>query len=140
MIEFSADRGFVRTWIGCEASDRWLNAVRRFAAEMMPQPLIPAILPAQREKARKMLSGNEPAVVLWEVRRDSLAATCDCLAQTAIAFPQVLQLVAGGGLSDREQIVLSEFRCAAAIRHPEDLPKLAGMVHGYFATSRHNLD
>jgi hypothetical protein len=107
---------------------------------MMPPPLIPAIQSASATKVRAMLAGNDPAVVLWEVQRESLQAACDCLAQTAADAPSVLQLVAGSGLSTAEQIVLSEFPCAATIRHPEDLPRLSAMIHGYFAKSSQNLD
>ncbi len=80
-----------------------------------------------------MLSGNDQAVVLWEVRRESLAAACDCLAAVAITSPQVLQLAAVAGLSNRERLVLSEFGCATMVRQPEDLPGLSRMIHGYFA-------
>jgi hypothetical protein len=136
MIELPAQNGIIRPWIVCEAADRWLNAVRRFAPEMMPQPLIPSIVPAQTPKARAILSGIDQAVVLWEVRRASLAACCDCLAAVAITSPRVLQLLAVAGLSDRERLVLSEYRCAAMIRQPEELPGLSRMIQGYFATTR----
>lgn len=99
----------------------------------MPPPLIPCIVPAESSKARAMLTGNEQAVVLWEVRRESLAAACDCLATVAMTYPQVLQLAAVAGLSDRERLLLSEFGCATMVRHPEDLPSLSRMIHGYFA-------
>jgi hypothetical protein len=139
MIEFSADREFIRPWIICEANDRWLRAVRRFGPEIMPPPLIPAIRPAEPMATREMLSGVGPALILWEVG-DSLASICDCLARTAIDAPQVLQLVAGSQLSDRETIMLSEFRCGAVIRQVEDLPRLARMIHGYFAMSTEYID
>jgi len=140
MIELPANREWIRPWVVCEATDRWLTAIRRFAPEMMPAPLIPAIQPVEPPKARELLAGEGgPAVILWEVG-DSLAAACDCLARTAITSPQLLQWVAGPALSDRERIMLSEFGCAAVIRHPEDLPKLTRMVHVYFATSDQHLD
>jgi hypothetical protein len=140
MIDFPAGREFIRPWIVCEAADRWLRAVRRFAPQMMPRSLIPAIEPAESAKVQQALSGHRLAVVLWEVRPDSLADSCDCLARTAIASPNVLQLVAGSGLSDLDQIVLTEFQTAASINHPEDLPRLARMIQGYFATSDQHLD
>lgn len=140
MIEPPTQRQTIRLWIVSEIESRWVNAVRRFAPEMMPPPLIPSIVPAPTPKARAMLSGIDRAVVLWEVRRESLAASCDCLAAVAFSSPQVLQLLAVSGLSDRERLVLSEFRCAAMIRQPEDLPALSRMIHGYFAIRQKNLD
>ena len=143
MIEIPADRGIIRPWIVCDvavqnpavqrASGRWITAVRRFAPKLMPPPLIPCIVPAEPRKTRAMLAGNEQAVVLWEVRRESLAAACDCLAAVAMTSPQVLQLAAVAGLSDRERLVLSEFGCATMVRQPEDLPGLSQMIRGYFA-------
>jgi len=148
MIEIPADRGIIRPWIVCDvavqnpavqnpavqrASGRWITAVRRFAPELMPPPLIPCIVPAEPPKARAMLAGNEQAVALWEVRRESLAAACDCLAAVAMTSPHVLQLAAVAGLSDRERLVLSEFGCATMVRQPEDLPGLSQMIRGYFA-------
>ncbi len=131
MIEFSADPGLVRPWVVCEVASRWRTAVRRFIPAMMPPPLIPAILPAEPQTVRELV-GRGPAVVLWEVRRESLAASCDGLAEIAIAVPKVLQLVAASDLSDRERMLLSEFQCATVIRHPEDVPRLAPMIRNYF--------
>jgi hypothetical protein len=143
MIEIPAQRGIIRPWIVCEAAvdktsvqgaaGRWVTAVRRFAPELMPPPLIPSIVPAEPAQARAMLAGNEQAVILWEVRHESLAAACDCLAAVAMTSPQVLQLLAVAGLSDRERLVLSEFGCATMVCQPEDLPGLSQMIHGYFA-------
>ena len=73
-------------------------------------------------------------------RRDALTSCCDFLASLAIGSADVLQLLAVPGLSDRERLLLSEYRCAAMIRQPEDLPSLSGMIHGYFATAGNNLD
>ena len=136
MIELPTQRQIIRPWIVSEVENRWVTAVRRFAPEMMPRPLILSIVPAPIPKARAMLAGIGKAVVLWEVRRESLAACCDSLAAVAISSPQVLQLLAVSGLSDRERLMLSEFRCAAMIRQPEDLPSLSRMIHGYFASTR----
>ncbi len=136
MIELPTERQIIRLWIVSEVENRWLTAVRRFAPDMMPRPLIPSIVPAPTPKARAMLVGIDKAVVLWEVRRESLATCCDCLAAVASSSPQVLQLLAVSGLSDRERLVLSEFPCAAMIRQPEDLPGLSQMIHGYFASTR----
>ena len=126
-------------WIVSEVDHRWVTAVRRFAPELMPPPLVPSIVPAESAKARTMLSGIDTAVVLWEVRRDSLAACFDCVAAVAASSPQVLQLLATPGLSDRERLVLSGFGCAM-LRQPEDLQGLSHLVHGYFATACQNLD
>jgi hypothetical protein len=124
----------------------------------MPAPLVPAVIAAQPAKVRGILSGLQAlpalqetslappsAIVLWEVEPESLASTCDYLAQTSAAArsglsPRVLQLVAGPDLHDGERIVLSEFGCAATIRHPEDLHRLARLIHGYFARSGQVLD
>lgn len=136
MIELPTPRQTTRLWIVSEVENRWITAVRRFAPELMPGTLIPSIAAASSPKARALLSGIDHAVVLWEVRRESLAACCDSLAAVAISAPQVLQLLAVSGLSNRERIVLSEFRCSAMIRQPEDLPGLSGMIHDYFAATR----
>jgi hypothetical protein len=140
MIEYPACRQFTRRWVVCASSQRWLIAVRRFAPEMIPRPLIPVVVPADPPQVPQSLAGQRQAVVLWEVQPDSLAATCDCLARTAIAFPDVLQLVAGSGLSDLDQIALAEFPSAASMNHPEDLPRLTAMIQGYFASLDQDLD
>lgn len=136
MVDMPIEREFVRSWIVCEETQRWESAARRFAPEMMPPQLIPAVVPASKTHVRGIVSGIDKAVVLWEVRRESLASACDCLAAVSSAAPNVLQLLAIVGLTNRERLVLSEFRCAATIRHPEELPRLAGMIEGYFATDR----
>ena len=140
MIELPAQRGNIRPWIVCEENQRWVTAARRFAPEMMPAPLVPSIVPVPPAKAQAMLAGIDKAVVLWEVRRDSLAAACDYLAAASLSSPHVLQLLAVSGLSNRERLMLSEFRCATMICQPEDLPRLRGMIHVYFASTRKHLD
>lgn len=129
-----------RLWIVSEVDHRWVTAVRRFAPELLPAPLVPSIVPAESAKVRTMLSGIDKAVVLWEVRRDSLAACCDGVAAVAVSSPRVLQLLATPGLSDRERLALSQFGCAMMIRHPEDLQGLSRLIHGYFAIACENLD
>jgi hypothetical protein len=130
----------MRPWVVCEAGDRWLHTVRRFAPEIMPSPLTPASIAAQPSDVPQILASGLPAVVLWEVERESLAIACDHIARAAVTTPEVLQLVAGPQLSGREQIAVSEFGCAASIRHPEDLPGLSALIRGYFARSLGNLD
>ena len=140
MIDFAADSGRVRTWLVCESGDRWLHAVRRFAPSMMPAPLIAATRSTEPAQVTSLLTRQSPAVILWEVEPPSLAIACDYLANTADAAPGVLQLVAGSELTDRERISVMEFPCCATIRHPEDLPGLARLIHGYFATPNQHLD
>jgi hypothetical protein len=134
MTDSPADPGILRPWIICETGHRWNMAVCRFAPAMMPAPLVPSVFRAKPSNTAASILGDGPAVVLWEVRRESVVAACDHLFQTAIAAPDALQLVAGPELSDRERVVLSEFRCAAVIRHPEHLPRLAPMIRAYFAS------
>jgi hypothetical protein len=81
-----------------------------------------------------------PKVILWEFRRDSLVKACECLIQTSRIAPISLQLLACAGISEREQLALSELPVAAFVRHPEDLLRLRPLLQGYFASHPQHLD
>jgi hypothetical protein len=140
MIDPLAAQSPVRTWIVCESGNRWLQAVRRFAPHMMPPPLTATSLQVEPAGLPRLLQPNLHGVLVLEVRRQSMRTACDLLALRATAAPGILPVVAGSGLSAAERIVLLEFQCAVTIRHPEDLPRLSRLFHGYFATSREYLD
>lgn len=140
MIDQPARRPFTRRWIVCAADPRWLIAVRRFAPELVPRPLVPLVVPAEPAQVAAALAGQHRAVVLWQADPDSLAAVCSRLVQIAIDFPGILQLAATSELSDGDRIALAEFPCATSVRHPEDLPRLTPMMQGYFASLDQDLD
>ncbi len=145
----------LRTWIVCEADDRWVIAVRRFAAEMM-DPLVPSIQtsdPAQMTaklassrsaplptKSRTTAQHWSPAVVLWEIRDVAFLDACGYLPSLRIRNPDILLIFAVTDLSNPQMLILGEYGFAAMIRHPEELPKLAGMIQAYFATAIEDLD
>ncbi len=138
MIDSLPEPTTMRRWIVCESGDRWLQALGRFAPGLMPHPLVATVTPAEADSQgpdglAALLAGQERAVVLWEVQRSHLLRCCDGLAATASRQPKILQLVAAGGLSECELIALTEFNAAVTLRHPEQLPSLAAMIHGYFA-------
>lgn len=140
MIEQPIERAILRPWIVCEQGQRWLTGVRRFASQMMPAPLIASIVAADPTKPLAMLATQQQAIVLWAVQQNALIASCDRIAQVSIASPKVLQIVASAELSWQQRLVLSELRASVVIRHIEDLPKLAGLIQGYFASSHQHLD
>ena len=140
MLPAAAEVSVHRPWIVCEPQQRWLTAVRRFAPEQLPRPLIPVVMPAEPDAVTTMLVGQGSGVILWSAGRDNLREVCQRLARTAMAAPWVLQLVAEDGLSNRERLILAEFPCAATVRNPEDLPRLRGMIRGYFARLDDHLD
>lgn len=140
MIELPADRANVRPWIVCESGNRWMTAVRRFVAEMMPPGLAASVIAAEPAKVHAMISPRRPSVVLWEFQPSLFAAVCDAVAATTIAAPKTLQIVASETLSRRQQFVLSELRVTATLRHVEELPRLTGLIQGYFASVPDNLD
>lgn len=127
------DPSDIRTWIICETGSRWLTAVRRFGPDMFPADLIPKVKSASRDETLAMLSLSEPSIVLWEVRRDSLAAHCDSLARSTANNPQALQIIACHQLTHREQWCLTPFPVATRVQHPEELPRLTRMIHLHFA-------
>ncbi len=140
-----AENQLIRPWYVVETGERWIIAARRFAPTMMPHPLVARV--EGIDDATDALLGaaarNGTAargIFLWEVRRDSLAVACQRLARVATIAPGTLQLVALWGLTDRERVLLSEFPTAACISHPEDLPRLAPMIHDYFAAAVKRLD
>ena len=134
MIEVSIDRADLRTWLVCEADERWVTAVRRFAPILLPPPLVPRIIDADAATTNEQVValGDQPTIVLWESCGESLLPVCDRLIQTAAANPRTLQLVAAPNRSAGECEVLSELPCTAILRHPEDLAGLASMVRAYF--------
>ena len=140
MLPAAAEVSVHRPWIVCEPQQRWLTAVRRFAPEQFPRPLIPVVMPAEPDAVTTMIAGQGSGVILWSAGRDNLREVCQRLARTEIATPWVLQLVAEDGLSNRERLILAEFPCAATVRNPEDLPRLTGMIRGYFARLDDHLD
>ncbi len=134
------DPGVIRPWFICETGSRWLTAVRRFGPDMVPAALVPKVKSTSRDEILANLSLSEPSVVLWEVRRDSLAAHCDSLARSAAINPQALQIIACHHLSHREQSCLTPFPIAAMVQHPEELPRLTRMIHLHFASSTQFID
>lgn len=139
MIEVQ-DRSSVVPWVVCESGRRWQTAVSRFAPSLMPAPLAARVLPGSCDSLAAALGGQSHAVVLWEVERTNVATTCDCLTRTSARWPHLLQLIAATGLTDGERLALSELGAAFALEYPEQLPRLAGMIKAYFATSSHHLD
>ena len=149
----------VRSWIVCESGDRWAIAVRRFAPEMM-LPLVPSIATCTQDQINRVLAsqpskGNPTqrligsrassiqgtkTVILWEVDKSSLLETCGRLPSLRISHPETLLIFAVTELSNQEVRILGEFGFAIMLRHPEELPKLAGLMQGYFATSTQDLD
>ncbi len=127
------DPGVIRTWLICETGSRWLTAVRRFGPEMVPEELVAKVEAASRDEILANLTLSEPSVVLWEIRRDSLAAHCESLARSAAINPKALQIIACHHLSHREQSCLTPFAVAAMVQHPEELPRLTRMIHLHFA-------
>ncbi|MFK8111266.1 MAG: hypothetical protein AB8B91_03665 [Rubripirellula sp.] len=126
----------LRSWMVCAEHERWITAVRRFAPEMMA-PLVPAIHAFQPSQVKASLKTkpNLQAVLLWEVRQGSVLDACDNLAQIRIMARQVFCILAVTELGEREKTVLAELGSAAMIRHPEELPALAGMLKTYFNRS-----
>jgi len=127
------DPGVIRPWLICETGCRWLTAVRRFGAEIVPSELVPKIESAARGQILARLAGPVPTIVLWETRRESLAVSCESVARTAARNPSTLQIVACHQLNHRERLCLTRFPIAAMVNHPEDLPRLTRMIHLYFA-------
>jgi hypothetical protein len=138
MIEVSIDRADLRTWLVCEAGQRWISAVRRFSPGLMPPPLVPSIIAAESATAMSRATAlrGHRAIILWESSGESLLPVCDRLIQASQANPQALQLVAAGDRTDREQAILLELPCTAILRHPEDLAGLKSMIRSYFQADR----
>lgn len=137
MIEISIDRADWRSWLVCESGQRWVCAVRRFSPDLMPRPLVPEITQVDPEQAIAKLSAgrDRPVVVLWESSAASLLPVCDQIIAAAHESPNSLQLVAAPNRSVREHRILMELPCTALVRHPEDLPRLQGMIRSYFRRS-----
>ncbi len=127
-------------WILCESSNRWVRGVKRFAPQLLPPRGIPCIVAATPSDAMALLSTGGPTIILWEFRGEAIVKACECLIQTARIAPQSLQLVACAGISQRQQLALSELPVAAFLRHPEDLIRLGPMLEGYFARYGQLLD
>ncbi len=136
MRDLSPDRATVRPWIVCQSNNRWLPAARRFAPELMPAPLVADVIAADGAGAYRMFPADDRLIILWEVQRHNFTSACDWLAQTAAQRPAALSLAATTGLSAADLLVLSEFRVAATLRHPEQLPSLLTMVRAYFADGK----
>jgi hypothetical protein len=134
------DPGVIRPWLICETGSRWLTAVRRFGPEMVPEDLVPKVESASRDEILASLSLAEPSIVLWEARRESLAANCESLARTSAVNPRALQIIACHHLTRREQLCLTPFSVAAMIQHPEELPRLTRMIHLHFARWTQSID
>lgn len=134
MIRGSIEGGLARTWIVCDDVDRWLTPVRQFAPALMPENLAVTIVACQPSEIPAALVGGGQAVLLWGVRREAVIQACDHVAKVSLLAPHVLQVLAAEGLADRELAALSELGCRAIVRHPEQLPGLSRMIHGYFAS------
>jgi hypothetical protein len=124
-----ADRLF--NWLVCPGRDRWLRAVRCFAAELISERSAVSIRSCDPAAARQQLLGQPRAVVLWDVSAEQLGAWCNWITKTAIESPHVLQLAAVTDLSVAEQAILSELGIVTMIRHPEQLPKLGQLLRKY---------
>lgn len=140
MSSYLVDPGIVRRWIVCETDTRWLTALRRFAPQIMPPNLVPELHTAPRAHALSMLAHAKSTIILWEVRRDSIAVSCECLAHASMLAPNVMQIVAGSDLRFQERLAIAAYPVSATIRHPEDLVGLTRMIHRYFARSAQRLD
>ncbi|MGB7326575.1 MAG: hypothetical protein WBD31_16995 [Rubripirellula sp.] len=144
-LSAATDRRHVCPWIVVERAlttddrarpGRWFTASRQFVPAMVDPPLMMSIVsisPPEADKIRVHLAGYRRGVVVWEVDRDNLVGICDRIATLSIAMPAVAQIAAAPDLSDAHCLVLSEFRVAATIRHPEDLPGIGRFVGRYFA-------
>lgn len=140
MHDAGYDRNPSACWIISESSGRWATAVKRFVPELLPPHGIPCLSAPSTPEVMSLLAIHGPRIILWEIRRDSLVKGCESLMQTAKIAADSLQLVACPGISERQQIALSELPVAAFLRHPEDLPRLKPMIQGYFARYRQLLD
>ncbi|TWU57801.1 hypothetical protein [Rubripirellula reticaptiva] len=144
-LSAATDRRHVCPWIVVERAlptddrvrpGRWFTASRQFVPAMVDPPLMMSIVtisPFEADNIRAHLAGYRRGVVVWDVDRDNLVAVCDRINALAIAMPAVAQIAAAPDLSDGHCLVLSEFRVAATIRHPEDLPGMTRFVGRYFA-------
>lgn len=135
MIELPPERANIRPWLVVESGDRWIHASRRFAPELMPPNLIAQVRHFE-PPLTVALSGQQRAVILWEVRRAHFDKAIDGLAATRLRSPSTLLLAATRGLADRHHLALSEFGVATFVSHPEHLPRLAPMIGAYFSDSR----
>lgn len=130
----------IRRWIIYESTDRWHRAARQFGPSMTPQPLVLDVVEAATQPVSDFLIPAMPAVVIWEARPDQLADTAKRLRQTNADYPQLLQMVADGGLTARERLLLCEFPASIILQHPEHLPRLHPMIKGHFASASQPVD
>ena len=145
MIDLPPDPSSTCCWLICESGERWANAARRFAPQLMPPPWVASIVSA-RHPARgsaisaHRVSAESRSVLLWEIDPVDFSNACDSLASIAIEYPNTLRLAAASGLSNHRRMMISELAVAATIANPEDLPSLTGMLHAYFAMPGHLID
>lgn len=134
----SIDRQDERRWLVCESGQRWARAVRRFAPDLMPKPLVPSISTNGPQQTLDQLASRRghQAVLLWESPPGSLLPVCDSIVQADRICPIALQLVAASDRTEQEYAILLEFPCAAILRHPEDLAGIRVMIEAYFRRER----
>jgi hypothetical protein len=134
MVDLTLDRAAFRSWLVSAEDGRWVRAIRRFAPELMPPPLIPIIVPGNLASTRDHLSSlrQQQTLICWDSTALPLITLCDQLIATADTAPRSLQIVAAARCNDRERSILLELPCAAVIRHPEELVDLRHMIQAYF--------
>ena len=130
----------IRRWAVCERDQRWHRAIRRFGPAMTPDPLVLDVVESDTSSIVDALIPGLPAVVLWEVEPSSLRESAHQFIKTNESFPLALQLVADGGLSVRERLLLAEFPVAVLLQQPEQLPKIRPLIEGHFASAAQPVD
>lgn len=127
-------------WIICEQGQRWETAVRRFAPTLLPKERRLVLVNGSLAETRSHLLIPGPKVVLWQFDSDALVQACDRLIQGASLAPDSLQIAGCLDLPLSHQLALGELPVAAFVRHPEELPRLRPMLHGYFERHSEILD
>ncbi|MEM1070299.1 MAG: hypothetical protein AAGG48_00555 [Planctomycetota bacterium] len=130
----------IRRWFVCESSNRWYNAVRRFAPAMTPKPFILDVVSVTPDFVLDAIPPTLPSIVLWEVLPESLPLAAESLRVVHGRCRHTLQLVAGSHLSDREQMLLCELPIAMVVQQPEQLPRLLPLIQGHFASATEPVD
>lgn len=126
------DSAKIRSWLVCEAQQRWLDASRRFALDLIPSHLTANVVPCQAAGVRAALRGQTQSVVLWEITSSNAPSMFDLVLKTSLSHPGILQIAATSELRGQHLIELSELGIGAVVAQPEHLPALAKLVQRYF--------
>ena len=87
---------------------------------------------AHADNVTSMLQISPSAVVFWEVDAGSYISRSSQIRDLSYRYSEVLQIAAVSQISDPWMAGLSECGISITIRHPEHLPKLAGMIRRKF--------